>query len=193
MKKEVRGKLLLLGILSSISLLFTVIIYYSGFDKPVENYFHYENEGFFNLIMNYITLLGGREGIMVISLFIVSFLLIKKMYNYILFYLVSVAGATLFNYELKNLFQRVRPEVYGSEFAFPSGHTMASTVVFGALALLLWPKNKKLAIGLLVFPLLIGFSRIYLDVHWLSDIFGGFFFATLWLAITFYLFYGWKK
>jgi undecaprenyl-diphosphatase len=117
----------------------------------------------------------------------------KKNYEFSLFYLICVAGTVLINYELKGLFQRVRPEIYGTEFAFPSGHAMASIVVFGALALYFWPKSKKISIGLLILPLLIGFSRLYLDVHWLSDVFGGFFFGTFWLAITFYLFYGWKK
>lgn len=183
----------ILVLLSFIFGLFTLVIYYSGADYFIQSYFNSTVKGMLFNIFSFITWFGGKEGIIFISLIVSSVFILYKKYKEFLFYLLSVSGATLLNYELKDLFQRERPEIYGTEFAFPSGHAMASIVVFGALALILWPKNKKLAIGLLVFPLLIGFSRVYLDLHWVSDIFGGFAFGAIWLAITFYLFYGWKK
>ncbi len=193
MDNDVKDKIYLITIFSLIFLILTIISFFSGLDAKVHDYFFPVNQNILTLIMSYITLIGGREGIMIISLIVLISFLMKKKYDFSLFYLISVSGATIVNYELKNLFQRVRPEIYGTEFSFPSGHAMASTVAFGTLALYFWPKNKKISISLLIIPLLVGFSRIYLDVHWVSDVFGGFFFGAIWLAITFYLFYGWKK
>ncbi|MDO8563684.1 MAG: phosphatase PAP2 family protein [Nanoarchaeota archaeon] len=193
MNRDVKRKIYTLAIISFVFAIITVLIYHSGWDSIVHDYFSPVSESIFTTFMSYITLFGGREAIIALFLIVLSILLYNKKYDYILFYLISVSGATVVNYELKNLFQRVRPEIYGTEFAFPSGHTMASTVAFGALVLFLWPKNKRLAMSLLVFPILVGFSRVYLDVHWLSDVFGGFAFGSLWLMITFYLFFGWRK
>lgn len=193
MNEVVRNKLFSLAIIAFVLSTLTVSVYYLGFDAKVHDYFYPVNEGDLTEVVRAITFLGSKGGIISISIIFVLYFVIRKKYEESLFYLVSVFGATIANYELKNLFQRVRPEVYGTEFAFPSGHTMASTVAFGVLSLYLWPKSKFTSISILIFPLLIGFSRIYLDVHWLSDVLGGFCFGAIWLAITFSLFYGWKK
>lgn len=85
---------------------------------------------------------------------------------------------------LKYFFQRARPELWDrlvarpSSFSFPSGHATSALVVYGLVALLLarsYPKQGwffwLVAAG---WTLLIGFSRIYLGVHWLTDVVGGF-------------------
>ncbi|RRN77522.1 phosphatase PAP2 family protein [Pseudoxanthomonas sp. SGD-10] len=99
-------------------------------------------------------------------------------------------------YLLKNLFARERPEftlLHASGFSFPSGHSLNSMVLYG---LIIFVVNKyvsnvylKIAlIGLLVcVVLLIGFSRIYLGVHYLTDVLAGFCCGLLWLSLALYL------
>lgn len=84
----------------------------------------------------------------------------------------------------KNLLRRTRPSVDlalidQSGFSFPSGHATASFLFYGMMAFLLWKIAKEkwlklsLASGFSLIILSIGFSRIYLGVHWFSDVLGG--------------------
>ena len=103
-------------------------------------------------------------------------------------------GGTLLNYGLKALFHRGRPE-YASEFihhasySFPSGHAMDSLVVYGFLAFLLLERTtstvrrRLIVTGAMVVIGAIGFSRMYLGVHYLSDVVGGFLAGMVWLMV----------
>lgn len=103
-------------------------------------------------------------------------------------------GGTLLNYGLKALFHRGRPE-YASEFihrvsySFPSGHAMDSLVVYGFLAFLLLERTtsavqRRLVVaGAIVLIVAIGFSRMYLGVHYLSDVVGGVLAGMVWLMV----------
>jgi undecaprenyl-diphosphatase len=95
---------------------------------------------------------------------------------------VVFAGAELLNLILKLSFHRTRPEVAFIEidtYSFPSGHAMVSTAVYGALACLAWgplrTRRRRLTLiaGTVVLLALICFSRLYLGVHYLSDVLAG--------------------
>jgi undecaprenyl-diphosphatase len=109
------------------------------------------------------------------------------------FLLIATAGLPL-NFLIKELVRRPRPagesvnvllEVVGR--SFPSGHAMTATMVYGFLAYLGFvlparPAHRALIVSVFtVLPLLIGFSRVYLGVHWASDVLGG------WTAGLFFL------
>jgi membrane-associated phospholipid phosphatase len=105
----------------------------------------------------------------------------------------AVAGGALLNLLLKNIFQRTRPAIPGAYmvdtgFSFPSGHTMISLVFYGMVAYLALSsvKNNKwkalIITGALVICVLIGFSRLYLGVHFLTDVLAGWAAGGLWLA-----------
>ena len=110
---------------------------------------------------------------------------------------ILIAGnlviSTGLNIILKNIVQRPRPEGYRLieevGFSFPSGHSMVSVAFYGFIAYLIWKKveNKKLKYilcGLLVmFAVLIGFSRIYLGVHYASDVVAGGVLSIVYLVI----------
>ena len=89
----------------------------------------------------------------------------------------------LANHLLKSMFQRQRPALWDvfarpSSYSFPSGHAMSSMMVYGIAAFLfaqLYPQQRRLWLGgAALWVFLIGLSRIYLGVHWLSDVVAGF-------------------
>lgn len=104
--------------------------------------------------------------------------------------LVSVVGAATMNGLLKMFFARPRPSVFPPfsvehTYSFPSGHTITAVALYGYLAILLWPEGYRL-LALLVGSLIpiVGFSRIYLGVHYPSDILGAMALGTLWVLLV---------
>jgi undecaprenyl-diphosphatase len=96
---------------------------------------------------------------------------------------------------LKLIFHRARPatitvNVFGA--SFPSGHSFTATVVFGLIIYLLWKRRVRHAwpwTALFVsLVLLVGFSRVYLHAHYLTDVAGGYFFGLVWLISSIRLF-----
>lgn len=113
---------------------------------------------------------------------------------------VNLASSAFFNHLIKELVQRPRPPmefrmVEESSFSFPSGHAMTSATFYGLIIYFVFKnvKNKKVrntictTLSLLIF--LIGISRIYLGVHYASDVLAGFAFGIVYLVlyITFVL------
>ena len=101
--------------------------------------------------------------------------------------------ATLLNQLLKHIIQRPRPDGYRliaeSGYSFPSGHSMVSMAFYGLLIYLIWKmvKNKKIKYAsctiLAILIPMIGFSRIYLGVHYASDVIGGFAISIAYLIL----------
>lgn len=113
--------------------------------------------------------------------------------NYILPFFISVGGSTATTYLIKFLEARPRPGaalVAESSFSFPSGHATVAAALYGFIIYFLWKNLKSdfwrwffLIFGL-VLILLIGFSRLYLGVHYLSDVLGGYLVGAVWLGIA---------
>jgi undecaprenyl-diphosphatase len=106
---------------------------------------------------------------------------------------VVLAGAELLNLILKLAFHRPRPEaafVHLETYSFPSGHAMVSTALYGALAYLAWGRLRApaarvaLLTGTAALLSLICFSRLYLGVHYLSDVLAGAAGGAFWLAVA---------
>ena len=112
-------------------------------------------------------------------------------------------GGFVVNYLMKLSFHRLRPPNplidKLENFSFPSGHATSAFIFYGLLTYLVWktriPKFYKFIIGtmLIIFSLLIGFSRIYLRVHYLSDVLAGICIGFAWLILTVWLFEKLKK
>jgi undecaprenyl-diphosphatase len=112
-------------------------------------------------------------------------------------------GGYVVNYIMKLSFHRVRPPNplidKLNNFSFPSGHATSAFIFYGLLSYLVWkteiPKPYKYIIGsfLILFSLLIGFSRVYLRVHYPSDVLAGICIGFAWLLLTVWLFEKLKK
>ena len=107
------------------------------------------------------------------------------------FLLIAMTMSPLLNLTLKQLFERARPPAESavlsvSGYAFPSGHTMSSATFALALAVIAWPTRWRWpAAGLAAtFALLMGLSRVYLGVHWLTDVLAGWVLAVAVVAAT---------
>jgi len=106
---------------------------------------------------------------------------------------LGVVGNALTIFVLKNIFDKARPGLGAfyleSSFSFPSGHTAIAVALYGYLIYTIWSQNhhslKKPAIWLLsILVILIGISRLYLGVHYLSDVLAGYAVGAIWLAIA---------
>ena len=106
---------------------------------------------------------------------------------------VNLVLVVVINQVLKFLIQRPRPDGFrlatASGFSFPSGHSMVAMAFFGLLAWLVWKyeADRRLrrlyATGFALVIVMIGVSRIYLGVHYASDVLGGFCLSMAWLAV----------
>jgi undecaprenyl-diphosphatase len=140
-----------------------------------------------------ITWLGDPELITVIVVMVGAMLLAGRYWYLLAGWVIIPAGGGLLNSMLKAIFQRNRPElpnpfVVEMSWSFPSGHAMGSLITYGMLAYVLvvflerrWDRPVIAATVTLV--LLIGFSRMYLGVHYFSDVVAGFAAGTAWLTI----------
>lgn len=141
-------------------------------------------------IMKFITNIGGIVMITTVTIF--SFIVTKNK-RIALCILINVIIITTLNIILKNIIQRPRPEgfrlVSESGYSFPSGHSMVSAAFYGLITYFFYIniKNKKIrnliCIFMSIFILLIGVSRIYLGVHYASDVIAGFLIAIAYLII----------
>lgn len=139
--------------------------------------------------------IGSPVGMGVLSLSVAVLLAVKRRWRWLLYFAVTVGGGSLLNMELKRYFARARPDVaemlrQAHGYSFPSGHAMGSTVVFGALSYLAFRAVKrwrwKAAVLALAMAMVasVAASRVYLGVHWITDVAAGITCGTLWVATT---------
>ncbi len=109
---------------------------------------------------------------------------------------VSVIGASLLNAGLKSIFHRTRPDIVPhltevSNSSFPSGHAMVSAAIYLTVGITLASTQASLAVRAylmvvtVVLVLLIGCSRVYLGVHWPSDVLAGWSLGAAWALVVF--------
>jgi membrane-associated phospholipid phosphatase len=167
----------------------------NGFDQKVFDYLGQFVTPFNNKLMLGITFLGKHEFLIPANLLLIAYFLFVKKHKWYSIRVPAIALSSLaLMFILKNLFGRERPLIpllqSAKGLSFPSGHALMSMTFYGLLIYITWHsvKNKNLKwtlIGLLfVLILLIGFSRIYLRVHYTSDVLAGFAMGWLWIVVS---------
>jgi undecaprenyl-diphosphatase len=142
-------------------------------------------------IVRDVTSLGSFTVVTLVTLGAIGYLLIDGKRAAALFVLVAVAGGAVLSELLKHVFARPRPELVAhlvdvQTASFPSGHAMLSAVTFltlGALLARVQSRNRLKAYLLsvaIVLTLLIGASRVYLGVHWPTDVLAGWCAGAAW-------------
>ena len=129
------------------------------------------------------------------TIFVVIRFAMRKWKREAILFALTMIGAGLLNITLKLAFKRPRPVPFFNlsppeSYSFPSGHSLTSAVFFGALAAILTariqPRRVKAAIWIVSVGmfLLIGLSRIYLGVHYTTDVIAGFAAALIWILVV---------
>lgn len=155
-------------------------------------------------VMKFFTFIGSGTFVIILSLILMLFLY-KVLHHRIelILFIAAIMGSAVINLVLKDTFRRIRPDLHRlidiSGFSFPSGHAMNAFTVYGIISFLLWRHipnkgGRSLLIFIsIVMILAIGISRIYLGVHYPSDIIGGYFASGFWLATAIWVFQFYKE
>lgn len=140
-----------------------------------------------------LTVAHAARGIAVIVAGAVALLLALRDRAGALWLVLTFYSGAAFNHALKHLFQRPRPgqaELAVTDFAFPSGHAAQSTLLYGAMLVLLWRHTpsrawRAAAAGAAVLLVMaVSASRLVLQAHRFSDVVGGVLVGSIWLAVA---------
>jgi undecaprenyl-diphosphatase len=166
----------------------------AGPDHEVAGWFHAHLTRTFVSVLRAFTEFGSGEWIGVVLFFVVLYFVWKKWWPSLVTLIIAVPGGMLLNEWVKILVHRQRPFVEGpfvdwSGYSFASGHTIGATLLYGQLVLFILPALKARHWRLLcIFSaislvLLVGFSRIALGAHFLTDVLAAIVFGIVWLTL----------
>jgi len=146
-------------------------------------------------VMRGFSFVGSTIALSVGTIFVVVQFAMRKWGREARLFAITMIGAGLLNITLKLAFKRPRPVPFFNlsppeTYSFPSGHSLTSAVFFGALAAILTAriKSKRVQVSIWIVAtamfLLIGLSRIYLGVHYTTDVIAGFAAALIWILVV---------
>jgi membrane-associated phospholipid phosphatase len=164
-----------------------------AFDDHIRGMVHDVASPRLTALMRAASLFGGPSFLIPLCLLMALAFLVRGWQRGSLLVIVTLAGAGLLNGLLKFSFARIRPAAFfeyplpGSP-SFPSGHALYAASIFGGLAALLSPRLKHHALRVAVWVvaisliLLVGLSRVYLGVHYPSDVLAGYSIGVIWVT-----------
>ena len=166
---------------------------FAGTDHEIAGWFHAHLTRTFVTVLRAFTEFGSSEWIGVVLFLLVVLFVWKRWWPSLVTLIVAVPGGMLLNEWIKILVHRQRPFLDGpfadwSGYSFASGHTIGATLLYGQLALFILPAMKarhwrRLTIASAALLIaLVGFSRIALGAHFLTDVLAAIIFGVLWLA-----------
>ena len=166
----------------------------AGIDRGIALWFHAHLTPTFVSVLRGITEFGSAEWIAIVLSIAVVFFIFKRWWPSLVTLVVAVPGGMLLNELVKIIVHRHRPFEEGwmvdwSGYSFASGHTIGATLLYGQIALFLIPLIKSRRSRVLLCSVagfvvvLIGFSRVALGAHYLTDVLGGVFFGMMWLTL----------
>ncbi len=159
-----------------------------AFDEAVLTTINRFSTPFFDIFMPIATDIGGVIGVTALTVLFVALFIYKNEYRRALMVVVSVVGAVALNIVLKSIIARSRPDlweqlIHETGYSFPSGHAMASAALGLGLAVALWNSRWRWwSFGFATaYILFVGFSRMYLGVHYPTDILAGWCVSGFWV------------
>jgi membrane-associated phospholipid phosphatase len=166
----------------------------TGVDVRLAQWFHARATPGFTRAMLLVTHVNGLAGSSVMALLLALWFARRRLHDWSLLTVIAVPGGMLLNAVLKHAFHRARPSLDHplltlETYSFPSGHTAAATVFYGLLACWLMTRvHGRLARTLVVLAAagmigLVALSRMYLGVHYLSDVLAAALESCAWLAL----------
>jgi undecaprenyl-diphosphatase len=163
-------------------------------DLQLSNWLHAHGSPWLTKAMFVATALGSTVVVTIVTVVLGLYLLWRRRYYWFAALVSTVAGASLLNRLLKFIFHRARPHFNDpilmlDSYSFPSGHTMMATALYGCIAVLLvahitdWRQRALVLVAAGLLVVLVGFSRIYLGAHFLSDVLGALAEGLAWLSL----------
>jgi membrane-associated phospholipid phosphatase len=164
------------------------------FDSAVDSWLHTHAMGLATGVLSVVTQLGRADVLLAVTLVAALALLLRRRVAHAALMVAALAGGEALNWALKAAFDRPRPQfaeplATAAGFSFPSAHAMVSLTVYGALAFVIATelgsrRARMLVLGSAVaLVLAIGFSRVYLGVHYPSDVLAGYSAGLVWLMV----------
>ena len=164
------------------------------FDLPTMAFLHQWTSPRIDAFFSVVSRIGYLWGVVPANVLILLWLVLRRRHRDGLFFGLAVLGSLAINLAAKNYFARVRPELWLSiapehSYSFPSGHAMGSVTLGVAVTLLCWRSGWRWPVfaGAAAFIALVGLSRIYLGVHYPSDILAGWAAGTAWVVAMYQL------
>lgn len=165
------------------------------FDSIVISFIQGLESPMLTAVMKFFTFIGSTSSIVVLSLLVLFFLYkVLKHRSELILFIAVLLGSNILFLSLKLLFHRARPDFHRlievGGYSFPSGHATNAFALYGLLAFLLWrhiPVKWGRTILILIsitMIIAIGLSRIYLGVHYPTDVISGYLAGGFWLAIA---------
>jgi undecaprenyl-diphosphatase len=163
-----------------------------GLDMTILSWIHAQASATYDYIFLFITTMANVEIIGPLTVLIVAWLVYKKRRQDALVVFSSFTGAAAANVVLKFLFHRDRPAfwhslIHETGYSFPSGHAMLSSALILSIILITWHTKARwfVTVGGLILILLVGISRLYMGVHYPTDIIAGWAASFVWVLIVF--------
>lgn len=202
--KQVSIKVLIIAVIFLASLFFFAFIAHEAvfenediFDSAVHSFFMTHTSPVLIQSMEDFTFLGSSTFLLSAYAVIIGFLLMNKNKRKALDISIVATSSFLLMRGLKLVFHRHRPDlpiIKGiTTYSFPSGHTLSSFIFFSILTYLIWNTRMHaafkvlLSIIMLLLSLMVGVSRIVLNVHYATDVIAGFCLGVMWVILSFWV------
>ena len=170
------------------------------FDEPILLAANELAHAGFDRVFLLFSALGYEYGVVPVDIALVLLLGLRRRYRESVFAAVATGGSGLLNVAAKQVFARERPSLWESiapehNYSFPSGHAMGSMTLAMVLVLLAWPTRWRwpAVVAMGVFVPMVGLSRVYLGVHYPSDILAGWAAAAAWAVGVYLLVFRWHR
>lgn len=164
------------------------------FDKMILDLIDREADSILFQIMKFVSFIGSAYFLIPFMIMVMAYTIYKKKYYILKLLAMSTLGSYVVNFIMKNIFSRTRPLDYflveQGGLSYPSGHSMVTMTFYMTLAYIasknIKDKNKKKWIYLFAYTMIIlmGISRLYLGVHWPTDVIGGYLIGYVFFYIS---------